>query len=269
MLINGIGRRENASDINRTRGKITDNLKSLSTGKELNSAADGAAALSMYEELEAELASHNQAGRNISYGGSLTSIADSALGTQGEILGRMRELAVQSANGTLGDSGRSAIQNEFDALRGEFDRIASITEHNGQNLLQGGSLEIQAGIGSDSSSRITMNIPDTQAGTLGLGGLDLNSAVGAQAALADLDTAISTIGSARAELGATANRLGFAESANETSVINKARSAGTLGDANIAEEASSLSKNRFLMRMAIHGQSIANDARGSLLDLIA
>ena len=269
MLINGIGRRDNAHDINRTRGKIADNLKNLSSGKKLNSAADGAAALAIYSELEAELASHTQAGRNISYAGNMASIADSAMGTQGEILGRMQELAVQGSNGMLDNSARSAIQGEFDSLRGELDRIASTTEYNGQNLLQGGNIEVQAGIGGDANSRIGMAIPDTQAATLGLGGLDLSSAAGAQSALSSLDGAISAMGSARAELGATANRLGFADSVNEEMEINKARSASALGDTDIAEETSSLSKNRFLMRMAIRGQAITNETRGSLLDLIA
>ena len=269
MLINGIGRRDNTSEINRSRGKISDNLKRLSSGNKLNSAADGPAALAIYNELEAELASHNQSGRNISYAGNLTSIADSAMGTQGEILGRMRELAVQSSNGTLDSSSRSAIQNEFGALRDELGRIAATTEYNGQNLLQGGDIQVQAGIDGDANSRIDMAIPDTQAATLGLGGLDLSSAAGAQSALSSLDGAISAMGSARSEMGATANQLGFADSANEVMAINKARSASVLGDTDIAQETSSLSKNRFLMRMAIRGQALANETRGSLLDLIA
>lgn len=269
MLINGIGQRDTTREINRSRDKIADNLKRLSSGKKLNSAADGAAALAIYSELEAELASHTQAGRNISYAGNMMSTADSAMGTQGEILGRMRELAVQSSNGTLDTSSRAAIQNEFGSLRDELDRISATTEYNGQNLLQGGNIQVQAGIDGDANSRIDMAIPDTQAATLGLGGLDVSSAGGAQSALSSLDNAISAMGSARADLGATANRLGFANSANEVMEINKARSASVLGDTDIAEEASSLSKNRFLMRMAIRGQAVANETRGSLLDLIA
>jgi len=269
MLINGIRTVHNTPDFQRANASVGKNLSRLSSGKWLSSAADDTAAMAIAEKLEAELKSHAQAERNISYGTDLTSTADAALGHQCEILSRMRELAVQGANGTLDTKAREAINNEFNSLREEFDRVAATTEYNGQSLLQGGDLDIQAGIDADPTSQVDLALPDTQVTSLGLGAVDLTTQAGSMDGLSSLDTAITDLGADRAELGATANRLGFAESVNDVITQNKASSASGIGDTDYAEEASALHLNRFRAQVALKARSIESEARGGLLNLIA
>ena len=269
MLINGLGRPRNINDIiTQARSSVSENLKRLSSGKKLNSTDDDPAAMASSERLQAELASHGQAGRNISYGTSLTTTADAAMGQQGELLGRMRKLAVEGASGTLDNASRAAINQEFNALREEFDRVAATTEHNGQPLLQGGDVQVQVGINGSPSDRVDFELPDTQAATLGLGAVDLTSQAEAINGISSLDNAITDFNAGRAELGSNANRLGFSDTHNEMTTQNKTSAVTTLRDTDVAEEISALNLNRFRAHVAIKSKSIEKEGRGGLLDLI-
>jgi len=254
--------------LQQTDRRLSNNLGRLSSGKRLVRASDDAAGLAIAQKLRAQLGSLEQASRNVDHGVSLGQVADSAMGDQGDMLIRMRELAVQSANGTLGDAERASIQQEFNELRAEVDRVASSTDFNGQSVLTGQSFDMQAGTGAGAADVVTVNTPDTRAATLGLAPLNVATQGGAQAALGGLDDAIAQVASGRGEVGAAVNRLHSARSNLAAAVQNTASSLSRIADADVASEASSLAANSVLMRSGIAMQRQANTTKGLLVNLI-
>ena len=147
--------------------------------------------------------------RNANDGISIIQTAESATSEVTNILSRMRELAVQSSSETLADSERAYINEEFDQLNQELDRIASVTEFNGVALADGSTttLSAQVGIDNATTSRISISLGDLRSTVLGVGTLDLSTSTGAQTALDSIDTALDTVSSQRATLGAVQNRI--------------------------------------------------------------
>ena len=202
-------------EVNKAHNQLKGQLEKLSSGLRINRARDDAAGLAIATQMSAEIRSLNQATRNANDGISLAQTADGAMGQVGDMLGRMRELAVQSGNGTLNSDDRAAIQEEMSQLQAEIDRVSDTTEYNGEKLLDGsGSVELQVGSGGTASDRVSVSKPDLHAAQLGTGTdpagvarIDVSTQAGAQDALAVLDEAISDVSAARAENGATQNRL--------------------------------------------------------------
>ena len=155
-------------NLNNTQNKLNSSLQKLSSGFRINNAADDAAGLSISEGLQSQISGIAQAGRNAQDGISVIQTADGALSEVTSILHRMRDLAVQGANDSNSTSSRAAIKTEADDLGKELDRIATNTNFNGINLLQGGSLNFQVGAGSTADNTIAVNLTDlsTAAGTL-------------------------------------------------------------------------------------------------------
>ncbi len=143
----------------------------LSSGLRITRAADDAAGLGISETLRAQIRSINQAVRNSNDGISLLQIADGGAEGIGNLLGRLRELAEQSASGILGSNERSFLDQEFVALRSEIDRISSVTEFNGVKLLSGtgnDSLSIQIGFRSSANDTLSLSLNDLNTNTLNL-----------------------------------------------------------------------------------------------------
>jgi flagellin len=124
-------------NLNQTGKALSSNFAKLSSGMRINTAADDAAGLAISERMKSQIRSLSQAERNANDGISLLQTAEGALNSNSGVLSRMRELAMQSANGTLGDSDRTALQTEFVQLRGEINRIANVTDFNGTKLIDG------------------------------------------------------------------------------------------------------------------------------------
>ncbi len=243
-------------------------IERLSSGTAINRAADNAAGLAIANQLLSELSSSSEATRNIDYGVSQSDIADGALGTQADIVSRMRELAMQSSNGTLDDSARGIIQTEFSMLQEEMGRISEVTEFNGNKLLQGGSTQIQVGTGGDAESRIDLDTPDTSLSALGLDGLDLSTAGGAQVALDAFDVATETLSTARAGIGATRNRLEGAQEGLQVSMENIAAAASRIQDTDVGAELSELSLSRVRDEITSKLHSRQGVSAGMLVDLV-
>ena len=193
-------------------------LSHLSSGMRITSAADDAAGLAISEELKAQILSTSQAGRNANDGVSISQVADGALEQVGNLLSRMRQLAVESANGTLDSNSHTYLNNEFDTLRSEIDRIGSVTQFNNKNLLDGTlstGVNLQVGINNSVNDIISISVSDSRAAQLGSGGnsaqhltlADVDTQGTAQTAIATIDQAITQISSRRAALGALQNRL--------------------------------------------------------------
>src|SRR6266545_4238650 len=155
-----------------SQGQLEQSLERLSSGQRINRAADDAAGLGISENLKADIRSLAQAQRNANDGISMTQVAEGAMNEMQGIVGRMRELAVQASNGTLGDTERGYIQTEFAQLRSEIDRLAKVTEFNGTNLLDGtaaSGLTMQIGIHNTTDDQLALSIATLDSTTLGTG----------------------------------------------------------------------------------------------------
>lgn len=250
----------------------------LSSGLRINRAGDDAAGLGISENLKADIRSLAQARRNANDAVSLTQVAEGALNEVHGIVSRMRELAVQSANGTIGATERGYINTEFTALRAEIDRIAAVTEFNGQVLLDGSTatgLNFQVGIHSGPNDQLTMSVATVAASTLGstgggltLGSASLSTVTNSLAALASLDTAITQLSTRRADIGALQNRVQV--TINNLSVAHENLSAANsrIRDTDVAEETAALTRNQILVQAGVAVLGQANQIPASALSLI-
>lgn len=192
--------------------KQAESLAKLSSGNRINKSADDAAGLAISEKLKAQVRGLGQAERNANDGISMIQTAEGGLNEVSNILVRLRELAVQSASDTVGDSEREFTDLEYQNLKQEVERISQVTEFNGKKLLsgEGDQYDIQIGINNDDfQDRITYDASVTDAGidSLGIGGLSVSNKEDAQSSLSAIDEAIQNVSGQRAELGAKQNRL--------------------------------------------------------------
>ena len=244
----------------------------LSSGLRINQASDDAAGLSISEKLRAQVRGLSQAQRNANDGVSLIQTAEGALNETSDMLIRIRELAVQSSNGTLGNAERIAVNREFTALRAEIDRIASVTECNGLKLIDGSlstGLTFQVGLNNNSNDQITISVSSSVATALGLtSGMTLSTSTGAQASLALIDTAISTVASRRGDLGAVQNRL--YSTINNLSAAHENLSAANsrIRDTDVAKESANFTRGQILMQSGIAVLAQANQLPAMAISLL-
>ncbi len=256
-----------------TRLTLDKTLERLASGSRINHAGDDAAGLAISENLRAQIRGLKQAKRNASDGISLIQVSEGGLNEVGNILIRLRELAIQAASDTIGDTERQFTDREFQSLKQEVDRIANVTEFNGNPLLNGkaGIFEIQVGTHNNPIlDRVVYNAErsDASLDSLKLGGESVATKQGAQLSLAVIDDALVRVNSIRADLGALQNRL-------QSTINNQAISEEMLSSANsrirdtdVAEEVSELTKHNILMQSGIAVLSHANNTSASALKLI-
>ena len=193
--------------VNEAHKGLRSTLTRLASGHRINSAMDDAAGLAISENIQAQLRSLNQARRNTFDGISLVDTADAGLQESSELLGRMRELAMQASNGVLNEGQQSAIQTEFQQLAAELDRQAATTEYNGKKLLDGslsqanGGLEFQVGIRDSAADSMQVTIEQVSTSSLQIDSTSVETPEAAREALADLDVALNEVTRERANLG--------------------------------------------------------------------
>ena len=255
----------------RTQESLNRSMVRLSTGMRINRAADDAAGLAISEGMKAEIRSMSQAKRNSNDGISLLQTAEGSLDQVGANLIRMRELAVQAANGTLSDEQRGSVNTEFRALIDEIDRIAQTTEFSGISLLNGdlsGGLDFQVGIDGDGNSQISVFIQDTQRGAMGIDNLSVGTAGDAQGALDTIDGAIDMVTSNRSEIGASHNQLMSAISNLETTIENLSAANSRIREVDFAAETAELTRTQILMQAGVSVLAQANMAPQYALSLL-
>ena len=263
-------------NLNKTQGQMGKSLARLSSGLRINQASDDAAGLAISEKLKSQVRSLSQAQRNANDAVSMLQTAEGAMNETSGLLIRMRELSVQSANDTVGATERGFIQAELDDLRSEVNRIAEVTEFNGRKLIDGtaSSVTFQVGINNSTNDRITVAINDMHATALGTGattrlsGLDVSTITGAQTAMSVLDSAITDVSAARAELGAVQNRLHAGIQNLATASENLSAANSRIRDADIAEESAALTKNSILMQAGVSVLAQANQQPALALSLL-
>ncbi len=264
---------------NSATNQLQSSMERLSSGKRINSAKDDAAGLAIATKMTAQIRGLTAASRNANDGISLAQTAEGALGQISNIIQRVRELAVQSANGTSTNADRAGLDNESRALLDQIDAIATKTNFNGVALLDGSaaSISIQTGTGSTdtvavslSNARVaTLNIAKaTTQGTAGTSEIDLATAANASSALATLDTALTTVAAARASLGASQNRLQVTVENISSTVTNLSEARSRIEDVDFSSETTSLAKAQILSQASTAMIAQANQAQQGVLSLI-
>ena len=236
--------------------RIGRSLARLSTGLRIATAADDPAGLGISERMRATMRSYETAGRNTMDGVSLARTAEADLGQVQDNVGRMRELATRAASGTLSDADRASLNDEFQKLGAEVERVAGESEYNGQKLLDGSTSGVSIQVGDDAGEAIDVDLPDVTSGALGdLASLDISTAGGAEAALAGLDAAGDEVSGARGDLGAAENRLRGAYSSISRARENTAASESRIRDVDYAKETSGLAAAGILANAAVAMQA--------------
>jgi flagellin len=248
-------------------------LGKLSSGTRIVRSADDAAGLAISEKLKTQVRGQNQAERNANDGISMIQTAEGGLSEVGNILTRMRELSVQSASDTVGDSERSFTDLEYQNLKQEIERISQVTEFNGKKLLDGAGdkFDFQIGINNDDfQDRIQFDTEKLGSGieNLGVAELEVSSKVGAQEALANLDSAIQKVSGQRAELGAKQNRLQSTIQNLQVSSENLNAANSRIRDTDYAAETAKNAKLNILNAAGTSVLSQANAQGQSALQLI-
>ncbi|OFZ81856.1 MAG: flagellin [Bdellovibrionales bacterium RIFOXYD1_FULL_53_11] len=256
-----------------TRANLDKTLEKLASGSRINHAGDDAAGLAISENLRATIRGIRQARRNAMDGISMIQVTEGGLNEISNILVRLRELSIQAASDTIGDTERSFTDREFQSLKQEIDRIANITSFNGTPLLNGktGIIEIQVGTQNNPIlDRVVFNgeRADASLDTLKLGGETLATKQGAQLSLAVIDDALIRVNSIRADLGAMQNRLQSTINNLAISDENLSSANSRIRDTDMAEEVSEMVKQNILMQAGIAVLSHANTTNTNTLKLL-
>lgn len=256
-----------------TKNNLDNNFRKLSSGERITRAADDAAGLAISEKLKAHIRGLRQAKRNSDDGVSLIQTAEGALNEVSNIVVRLRELSIQAASDTVGDTERGFSNIEFQNLLEEMQRISQSTEFNGRKLLDGtgGVVEIQVGIHNDpTNDRIKYDSTTTDATleALGLTGENIANKEGAQLSLAKLDDALVRINGTRANLGALQNRLQSTSNSIAIAEENFSAANSRIRDVDVAAETADLAKNNILSQAGVSVLSQANQTPNAALKLI-
>ncbi len=261
-------------NMQKTSHEMEKTFQRLSSGNRITAAGDDAAGLSISENLNAQIRSLKQAERNANDGVSLVQVAEGGIAEVGNILVRLRELSIQAASDTIGDRERGFIDQEYQSLRAEVDRIANVTNFNGTPLLNGSapkdSLELQVGARNNEADRIAFSVNqyNITSDALGIGGIRATSIDDARDSLDKLDEAIGRVTGARAGLGAMQNKLQSTVNNIAISKENLSQARSRIADTDIAEETTALTQKQILQSAGIAVLAQANSSPQQTLKLL-
>jgi flagellin len=257
---------------------LNQSLEKLSSGLRINKSADDAAGLAISENLRAKTRGLNQAKRNANDGVSLIQVAEGGLNEVTNILVRMRELNVQSASDTLGQTEKGYLQKEYGQLVEEIDRIANTTEFNGRMLFgpqsEDTAVKIQVGYNGSQDDQLSLQLGDAPDGinteSLGLKetAIDVEDRETITGNLAVIDNAFQSIANSRATLGAMQSRLSSAISNISVSTENMSAAGSRIRDVDFAEETAKMTQSRILSQAGLSVLSQANAKPEMALSLL-
>ena len=263
-----------------SQASLATSLQRLSSGLRVNSAKDDAAGLAIAERMNAQVKGLNVAIRNANDAISLSQTAEGALGKVGENLQRMRELAVQAANGTNSSADRTTLDEEYTALAGEVTRVLQSTKFNGLSLLNAsapaGGFDFQVGANNNANEKINVATSDITAGT----GIAAVTGAGASASIADatgakaltamdaLSTAIDEVSSARAKFGASQNRFEAVIANLQIASENQSASRSRIMDADFASETANLTRGQIMQQAGTAMLAQANSLPNGVMQLL-
>ncbi|NSL55177.1 flagellin N-terminal helical domain-containing protein [Uliginosibacterium aquaticum] len=258
-----------------TQSSLSTSLQRLSSGLRINSAKDDAAGMAIAERIQAQVRGFNVATRNANDAVSLMQVADGGAEQISNNIQRMRELAVQAANGTLNSGDRANLQVEFSALGKEISRLSNATKFNNIELINSTGAQtftFQVGAGTTTNDQITVSTVDLQASTIALDSgsitIDGSTASNALAAITNLDCGINTITTTRAGFGAALNRATAVISSLQIAVENQSAARGRIVDADFASETANLSRSQILQQAGTAMLAQANALPQQVLSLL-
>lgn len=266
--------------LNISNDSIMKNMEKLSSGERINRAGDDASGLAVSEKMRSQIRGLNQASKNIQNGVSFIQTTEGYLQETTDILQRVRELAVQSANGIYSDEDRMQIQVEVSQLVAEVDRIASQAQFNGMNMLTGrfangtdNVMQFQIGANMDQNTRVYIGTMSAQA--LGLKGaqggddqISIETPDLANAVLGSVDAALTTVNKQRADLGAYQNRFEMAAKGIDIAAENTQAAESRIRDTDMASEMVDFTKNQILTQAGTAMLSQANSQSQTVLGLL-
>ncbi len=265
MTVNNSTNGTSMRELHGVNRQVRTSMERLTSGFRINDAADDAAGLAVAQLMSSETVAQSQAIRNASDGMSMTRLADGAMGQISDNLVKMRELATQAASDTLSDEQKSLAAMEFNALASENGRIAETTEFNGQKLLASSDgVDVHLGTAGDGGSQ-SITVPASDLTDLGTMTLDMDDP---SATLSELDAATDKVASARAEVGATQNRLTSAVENMEIAKENTTAAQSRIMDADFAVETATMTRNMVLQQAGIAMQTQANMQAGQVVSLL-
>jgi flagellin len=258
--------------LNNTNTQLGKAMERLSSGLRINRAADDAAGLAVSEVMRSQIRGMSVASRNAQDGVSMVQVADGALGNVGDMLQRVRDLAVQASNGTLTDAQRTNLDKEVQQVLTEIGKTGTDTEFNGIKILAGSvataASAVTLQVGANGSQTIGFTIATVSTSDLGISGIAVSTAASASAAIASLDAAISTVTTSRATLGAIQNRLEHTINRLGLTTENLQAAESRIRDADMAQEMIAFTKQQILQQSGTAMLAQANQAPQSVLSLL-
>jgi flagellin len=255
-----------------TGNQLNKSMERLSSGLRINRAADDAAGLAVSEGMRSQIRGMNVASRNAQDGVSMVQVADGALGNVGDMLQRVRDLAVQASNGTLTDAQRKNLDTEVQQILTEIGKTGTDTEFNGLKILAGSvataASAVTLQVGANASQSIAFTIGTVSTSDLGISGIAVSTAASATAAIASLDAAISTVTTSRANLGAIQNRLEHTINRLGMTSENLQAAESRIRDADMASEMIDFTKHQILQQSGMAMLAQANQSPQSVLSLL-
>ncbi|MDO8348605.1 MAG: flagellin [Planctomycetota bacterium] len=251
--------------------RLARNYQRLSTGLRISTAADDAAGLAISERLRSQVRSLSQASRNANDGISLVQVGEGALNEVSNILVRLRELAIQSANGATSAADKNTIKEEFDSLVNEINRIAQSTEFNGIRLLDGSATTVMFQVGINTTANIdqlNVTLTPTLTTSLGLSTIDVGSGGNTSYAISMIDNAVNAVSQLRGKFGSLQNRL--QSTIANLGVTSESLSAAEsrIRDVDVAFETAELTRNNILQQASISVLAQANAQPQAALQLL-
>ena len=245
-------------------------IQRLSSGLRINSAKDDAAGLAISQRMTTQVRGMDVAARNANDGISLAQTAEGALSSIGENMQRIRELAVQAANGTNSAEDRAALQKEVAQLSEEISRVTDNSSFNGTKLLDGStaSFTIQVGADAGADNQIDISTVDMTATATAVAALDISSASGATAALTAIDTQLQTVNTSRADMGAIQNRFSSVISNLQNSSENLSAARSRIQDTDYAKETAELTRTQILQQAGTAMLAQAKSVPQNVLSLL-
>ena len=251
-------------------------LERLSSGLRINRAKDDAAGLAIAQRFTSQIRGLQQANRNANDGISLLQTAEGALDEVANMMQRMRELAVQSVNGTVSNADRNSLNDEYAELKAEVARVFDSTEFNGTNLLAtDGTLTMQVGFKAGANYQITVSTENLKTGSTGAGGLSqvlgnlsIGSGGNAASLIAIIDASINVVSEKRADFGAKQNRLEAAVRNNANVIENQSAARSRVMDTDFAAETANLTRTQILQQAGTAMLAQANALPQNVLSLI-
>ena len=256
------------NNLRNSSSALTTSMERLSSGLRINSAKDDAAGLQISNRLTSQINGLGVAQRNAGDGISIAQTAEGALQESTDILQRMRDLSIQSANGSNSSADRASLQLEITALNAELDRIDDTTSFGDLKIFEDFSDEVDFQVGAKANETISISISGASSGDLSVSGVNISTAAGSQSAIGAIDKAIAQIDTARAELGAVQNRFEHTISNLANIEENVTASRSRIRDTDFANETANLTKNQILQQAGTSILAQANQLPQAALSLL-